>query len=354
MVVTALPLAVLCLIVPACSDDDKPAAAPATTTTATSSSTTSTSTTTTTVPVGPAAPLTGLPTSPDRQLALLRPALGIKVDNHPDAVPQQGLNAADIVIEEKVEGISRLLAVFQSNDASVGPVRSARFSDPNLLGLFGVPLFGWSGANDAVSSNVAKVAWVVNVNWDRLPGAYSRRSVHAAPHNLYTDTATLFAKAQSGQAPPPVQFTYLSAGQSNAGATPAPGASLRVGDTPSEWAWDAAASAWLRWEYGRRHNTEDGGQVTATNVVILETRYSGGSATPTAVSVGGGKAWVLTGGTMVPGTWIRSGPNTTYSLIGADGQPIKLTAGRTWIELPTTGNAPAVISADRATQLSTG
>jgi hypothetical protein len=350
----ALSLALLCVVVPACSDDDKPSAAPAPTTTSTTSTSTTTTSTTTTVPAGPVAPLTGLPAPADRQSALLRPALGIKVDNHPDAIPQQGLNAADIVIEEKVEGISRLLTVFQSNDSAVGPVRSARFSDPDLLGLFGVPLFGWSGANDAVSSDVARAPWVINVNWDRFPGGYARRGVHAAPHNLYTNTATLYGKTQPGQAPPPTQFTYLGVGQSNAGATPAPGASLRVGDTPSEWDWDPATSGWLRWEYGRRHSTEDAGQVNAANVVILETRYTGGSLTPTAVSVGGGQAWVLTGGSLVAGTWIRSGRNTTYSLIGTDGQPIKLASGRTWIELPSTGNPPAVFGADRAAQLTAG
>lgn len=352
--VALVVLAVICVGVPACSDDDPPAAAPSTSTTTSTTSTTTSSTTTSTVPAGPPAPLTGLPSAADRQLALLRPALGIKVDNHPDAIPQQGLNAADIVIEEKVEGISRLLVVFQTNDAAVGPVRSARFSDPNLLGMFGVPLFGWSGANDKVESNVARVPWVVNVNWDRYPGAYSRRSVHAAPHNLYTDTTTLYTKAQPGQAPPPPQFSYLGAGQTNPGAVPVAGAELRVGDTPSQWVWDAAAGSWTRWEYGRRHATEDAGQVTATNVVILETRYTGGSVSPTAVSVGRGTAWVLTGGTWVQGTWSRNGPNTTYSVVGADGQPIKLNPGRTWIELPTSGNAPTQMAADRAQALAAG
>src|SRR3954454_1138101 len=48
------------------------------------------------------APLTGLP--PANPAFLARPALSVKIDNIDDARPQAGLNAADIVTEELVEG----------------------------------------------------------------------------------------------------------------------------------------------------------------------------------------------------------------------------------------------------------
>ena len=125
------------VVASACGDKSDKAA---TTSSSSSSSSTSTteSTTTTTVAPGPPAPLTGLPVADEA--AAKRPALILKIDNSdgpgcPDtARPQIGLNQADIVIEELVEGITRFMAVFQSNiPDTVGPIRSARSSDVDLL-----------------------------------------------------------------------------------------------------------------------------------------------------------------------------------------------------------------------------
>src|SRR6185436_12620941 len=82
----------------------------ATTTTAATTTTTTLAPTTTVPP--PVYPLTGLP-APD-PLATLRPAIVVKIDNHLDARPQAGLNQADIVYEEIVEGITRFFTIFQS------------------------------------------------------------------------------------------------------------------------------------------------------------------------------------------------------------------------------------------------
>jgi len=71
-----------------------------------------------------------------------RPALAVKVDNYAQARPQSGLDMADIVFEEPVEGgITRYVAVFQCQGApEVGPIRSARNIDIGILGQFGRPL----------------------------------------------------------------------------------------------------------------------------------------------------------------------------------------------------------------------
>ncbi len=336
------------LALPACSNDAKAAKRVAATTTTTSTtSTTSTTTTTTTIPVPVAvAPLTGLGVDAAGAPRLFRPALAVKIDNSADAMPQSALNLADLVFEIKVEGISRLMVVLHSNDAEVlGPIRSARYSDPNILALLGQPLFGWSGANDGVVSEVLSSPWIHNVNWDRVKNSdYRRRSDRGAPHNLYTSSATLYGYATADQGVPPAQFEYLAPGASNTGALPIAGVKLSVGDTPSAWAWDSEAG-WKRWQYNRRHNDETLGQVTAANVVILETTYSGGSKTPTAVTVGSGRVAVCTGGTIINGTWSRKSISDRLTLTGADGQPIRLTPGRTWVEL-TSGSTVQVLSTD--------
>ncbi len=102
------------------------------------------------MPADPVMPLTGLPIE-DPALAG-RSALVVKIDNHPDARPQSGLNQADIVFEENVEQLTRFAAVFQSNAPDpVGPIRSGRTQDVELLGSLNKPIFAWSGGNPGVT-----------------------------------------------------------------------------------------------------------------------------------------------------------------------------------------------------------
>jgi len=107
-----------------------------------------TSTTTTTAPL-PVWPLTGLPDA--KASGPAHPAIVVKMDNSPDARPQTGINEADVVYELLVEGITRYALVFHSNLVDpVGPVRSARSSDIDLVADLSTPLFAWSGANGGV------------------------------------------------------------------------------------------------------------------------------------------------------------------------------------------------------------
>ena len=330
--VLASTIVAVALVAAGCSNDAaaKPKSKPVRTTT-TAAPATSSTTTVPPAPTGTPAPLTGLATSPVQASLITRPALAIKIDNSPEALPQSGVNNTDLVFEIQVEGISRLMAVFNSaNASSVGPTRSARYSDPAILAMFGRPLFGWSGANDGVTKAVESANWIVNVNWNQLPKEYHRSSSRPAPHNLYTDTNALFAHAQPGQAAPKPVFSYLAPGEANASASPLAGVNEKVGTTPSTWVWDAATSSYKRWEYGKRHGTTDAGQVAATNVVLLATKYSSG---PVAITTGSGQALVLLGGNQVAGTWTRASQDQPYTLTAADGTPIKLNPGRTWIEL---------------------
>lgn len=304
--------------------------------TTTSTSTTEATTTTTEVPAAPViAPLLGTP-APDPALAT-RPALAIKVGNDKVAMPHQGINRADLVVEIQVEGISRMMAVFQSQDATeVGGTRSARYSDPDILAMFGKPLFGWSGANENVTARILSIPWVKNVHWNAVKDAYWRSKAKHDPYNLMTDTTKLYAHADPDQTAPQQIFQYLAAGEANPGELPMPGFALSVGTTPSRWAWDAASSRWLRWEYGVPHATNEG-QVWADNVVVLQTQYGKGSV---ANSLGTGQAWVMSGGTVLLGTWTRADRTYPYTLTTLGGEPIKLRPGRTWIELPTQGPDP--------------
>ena len=94
---------------------------------------------------------------------ITRPAFFVKIDNHQLARPQWGINQADVVFEELVEGnITRFAAIFHSrNVADIGPVRSARTGDFDLLRNLNTPLFGNSGGNPTVMRLLNEVDMVL-------------------------------------------------------------------------------------------------------------------------------------------------------------------------------------------------
>lgn len=305
------------------------------------------------MPTGPPAQLTGLRVPEDQAARLLGPALAVKIDNSADAMPHAGLNDADVVVELRVEGISRLMGVYHGRDATLlGPVRSARASDPEVLALFGEPLFGWSGANTGVTTLLAAVPWIRNVPPNVAPGAYWRGGGRRSPHNLFTDTTRLFPLAAPGQLPPSQLWSRLEPGEVPVGGTPVAGASVTVGSTRSSWVWNGS-DAWLRWQYGRAHRLTDGSQVTAANVVVIDTVYTGGSSHPVSTTTGSGRATVFVAGTMIDALWSRADRTVGYTLVDTAGRPIRLSVGRTWIELPS-GHAVSAMSPSAASGLLAG
>jgi hypothetical protein len=344
-----LPALAVLVLLAACGGGSKKAAATTTTTTST------TLATTTTAPP-PVYPLTGLPV--DDLAKLTRPALVVKIDNADgngagnQARPQMGLNQADVVYEEMVEGsVSRLAAVFQSNDSDpVGPVRSARTTDIAVFTPLHNPLYAWSGANVDFAAIIRDSA-LVDVGYDAHSDIYHRRDNHAAPHNLYTSTPELFSLAPPDAVPPSPLFAYRTAADVPA-AGAAPVGSVNVsfggggGSAPADWTWDTASGAFLRDQKGTPHVDEAGVQVSAQNVVIEFVSYHNtgyidpsGAPVPEGDLVGSGDCWVLTNGTIVMGTWTKPTIDAITTYTDAAGAPIKLTPGRTWVELPPIGNA---------------
>jgi hypothetical protein len=310
-------------------------------------------------PSGTRAPLTGVAVADDDLDLLARPALAAKVDNHPAALPQWGLSDADVVVELRVEGISRFLAVFHSRDVTdVGPIRSARTSDPDLLALFGRPLTAWSGANPATRELMRGVEWIQDVSADRLSDAYRRDDRARAPHNLVLDAAEAFAVVEDPVRIPRQLFEYLGDGDA-AGGEPVAGFQVGVGLSRAEYRWDGERGGWLRWSDGTplhdaAHDGADGPQVAPANVVVLETTY-GVSPTdansPEAVTLGEGRAWVFTGGHRISGRWSRQDRTAPWALVADDGTPIRLTPGPTWVAMPSEGVEPETLTADAAAAL---
>ena len=135
-------------------------------------------------PTTAAAPLTGLPMDIGRAR---RPVLVVKIDNAPKARPQIGLNQADVVFEEGVEGgITRFAALYHSEGSKpVGPVRSARTTDIRLISALRHPLFAYSGANATFQRKVHE-APLVDVGFDAHSDRYHRDSARPSPYNLFS------------------------------------------------------------------------------------------------------------------------------------------------------------------------
>jgi Protein of unknown function (DUF3048) N-terminal domain/Protein of unknown function (DUF3048) C-terminal domain len=295
-------------------------------------------------------PLTGLPTGGDANAA--RPALSIKVDNTRRARPQAGLNDADLVHEELVEGgLTRLLVTYHSKDAGeVAPVRSVRPVDGPLLRQLGGGLFALSGGAAGVVARVQPASGATFVGPDQAPEAYRRAGDRPAPYNLVTGTAALYEagrRLDPGLRPPPPFLTFAE--EPPAGGRPVRQAELRFSPSSrAAWRWDAAGGRFVREQDGTPARLADGEPVTTDNVVVLgvairldENRDVLGNRTPDPVVVGSGRAWLLRDGRVVAGTWRRASAAQPLRLLGQDGQPLPLRPGRTWVELLPASERPA-------------
>jgi hypothetical protein len=306
--------------------------------------TTSSSTTEATTTTEPVVryPLTGLPA--DDEAMLKRPLLIVKVDNVDSyARPQAGLNQADVVYEEQVEGgVTRFAALFHSHDAAqVGPVRSARSTDIQIGTMFGRPLFAFSGANQVFMDRI-RASPLIDLSYDWHPDLYTRVPEREAPDNIFTPTAELFA-ADTGEATtPPSIFTWQKDKDDvTPGAVRVPGVDYFTGGAGARVAftWDKDLQGWRRTQNETEHVDTDGEPIAPENVIVQFVNYTdtgltdlAGSPVPEAQLIGEGEAWVFTRGRLVKGHWSREndGDVTTYN---AGGEPIPLTPGQTWIAL---------------------
>ncbi len=320
-----------------------PASSSSSTSSSSSSSTSTVVATSTTVPTGPVYPLTGLPVV-DAAVAA-RPALVVKIDNNRSARPQSGLNEADIVFEEIVEVQTRFAAVFQSRDADpVGPIRSGRTQDIDLLGSFNKPLFAWSGGNKNVTKAIDGsdlVSLSAQKSQVYQAGGFHRDGNRRAPHNLMADTSKLFTLAPAGSGPPPQQFQYYTNDQVRTGE-PAGGVAGEMFGLAITWTFDVTTGLYARTSGGEPHfDGLTGALFTTDNVVVMEVEYRPSPAdvrSPEAQTIGTGTAMVFTGGKVVHGTWSRPDRLSPIQLTDADGNPMFLNAGRSVVELARAGN----------------
>lgn len=296
-------------------------------------------------PIGPTCPLSGL--EPKRGAHLRRPAVAIKVVNVPAAYPLSGLEDAELVFEEVVEGgVTRFMALYHCTDADrVGPIRSVRAIDvPILAPLTGI--MAASGGNPTVLSIIRTSGIYLVEEFPQWASAVMRipRPGISRDHTLYAKTAEVrrFGMEEGGiRKPPPRKFfTFGDLEETGFTGRKAERVSLTFGRlTTVIYEWNG--SAWERAQDGVLFQDEDGDPIEIDNVIIEEhtvnnsdsmVDVAGNPSPEIADETGSGVAFILRDGVAVKARWVRDAVDapTRYE---KDGQLIPLKSGRTWIAL---------------------
>jgi len=314
-------------------------------------------------------PLTGLDASAAAAADTQRQAIAVKIDNSTgeQAIPQEGLQHADIVFEEYMAtgGWTRFVAVFQSNYPEiVGNSRSMRPMDPYIFGSFyGTLVF--SGAAAQTLKEALAITDQVYVAEDLLncrPAFYQK----SGKHRPYATYIHLEEAAKCGTAkgalPAPQQFDYAYPdGLTTAimAGTPVSTIDLKFSHTQDQhWNWDAASGKWLRFQGSTPHVQQDGQQISATNILVLRAavRYKI-SQDPETLLAGtvDGTGYIAAGGKYLEIRWSKADRRDTFHLTTLDGGPVYLQPGNTWVELlPNAGTRESQVLKFDSTVITTG
>jgi hypothetical protein len=270
-------------------------------------------------------------------VASLNRVLIVKIDNIVYARPQTGLSHADIVYVLPVEGgLSRFMAVFSSDFPPViGPVRSAREDDLELLRQYGRPAFAYSGATATLLPYIHRTARIVDL-FDGIAGGYFRSNSRIAPYNLYAHTRQLLRQAPQASRAHDIGFRF---GPPPAGGRPTRSASVSYPAASYRFTWSAARRGWLVSMDGAPAVTTDAGRLAPATVVIMHTTVRTsrfleyGKPPPYAESVGSGVALVLRGGKAWTTRWSRPSLDGGTIFTTASGRRMTFARGQVWIVL---------------------
>lgn len=300
-------------------------------------------------PVLVAAPLTGMPVSEE---VARRRVVAVMVDDHAAARPQSGFADASVVWHAPAEGgIPRYMLLFQEGEPpAVGPVRSARHyyiawaAEWNAMYVHvgGSPL-----AMQTLRSADGRGRLVYDADEFRWGARYLWRiRQRAAPHNVYTDFEALRALAREvGAADGPIEPAWQFTDDPHVVLRPE-GGLLEVPYRHNlvVYRYDRATNTYLRSVSGERaqRDGETGERVAPKNVIVLLIRFAplqDGSDKHRleADVVGSGTAYIASNGATIKGTWRKASIAAPTLLFDAQGKPVTLTRGQTFVQVVPTG-----------------
>lgn len=281
--------------------------------------------------------LTGLPVAPSVNA---RPITAVMIENTPQARPQAGLSQAGVVFEALTEGgISRFMALFQNQLPSyIGPIRSVR---PYYLEWdlgFDAPLAHVGGSPLALSE--IQPWGVKNLDYLLYPSYYKRISSRPPPHNVYTSLQNLMnLEATKG-------WTSSSfKGWPRKADTPSknPNATninfqLSYSTYNVNYQYDSSNDSYLRSEGGAPQiDANTNTQLDPKVVIGMIVPWSRGPLDTSGAYysvyqvIGSGQAYIFQDGTLTIGQWNKASAQAPLTFTQANGQPLALNAGQTWI-----------------------
>lgn len=285
------------------------------------------------VPEEPATwPLTGLEAKEGQSVELDHPVVVTKIDNSTASSPQIGLSKADLVVEELVEGgITRLAAFYYSQlPANIGPVRSMRASDIGIVS----PAKGVIATSGAAGQTISRVQGAkIKFFQEGGPGFY-RDNSRRAPYNLFTDLKKVAKAAEDGKAER--QADYLPWGTEADFTNGQPAGTIQADFGSHTTSWQFQGGKYVN----SNSNAAQGDRFQPDTVLVIRVKITdagyrdpAGNFVPESHFVGKGKAQLFHNGQVVEGTWAKDKLASAVTLAAADGTPLKVPAGKVWIEL---------------------
>ena len=271
------------------------------------------------------------------------PVLVVKIDDTRAAHPQAGLEDADLVYIEQVEGgLTRIAAVFSSKiPAVIGPVRSARISDIEILEQFGRVAFAYSGAQKKLLPVIA-AANLENLGAQRQSREiYSNDPLRSAPTAMMLQAQALMQKVKEQQLPVSIS---KSAGwnfsESFDTGTAIVSAKVSWPANSYDAVWSSTEKRWLLSHGGVANLAANGTHLGASTFVIqivsiTPSEYGDkfGGVTPFTATVGSGRGYILRDGKYIAALWDRATPDVGTSWKTTSGEEIPFAPGQIWIAL---------------------
>jgi hypothetical protein len=278
-----------------------------------------------------ASPLSGLPGGAGR------PVVMVKLDNTGPARPHTGLREADLVYVEEVEwGVTRLAAMYNSSlPKVVGPVRSARISDLEILEQFQRPGLAYSGANDAMVRLIRR-SNAASLSPAEKSGFFYRDKSKEVPNNQMLKLAGMVGSVRNLSPVEDIGLTFDPAAP--AGGQPVRTFLVKWPNATVGGAWDRSGFSIEVDGYVQRDKVTKRGVVARTVVIQFveqgESRFGDrfGGKTPLVKTVGSGTAIVLRNGARFDATWSRPSADAGTSFLVA-GQPLPFDVGQVWVLL---------------------
>jgi hypothetical protein len=271
------------------------------------------------------------------------PVLVVKIDDTTFAHPQVGLKSADVVYIEQVEGgLTRLAAVFSSKiPALVGPVRSARISDLELLSQYGKVGFSYSGAQRLLLPMIAQ-ANLYDVGANRFgPKFYYNDPLRNAPYAMMVKAPELLSEAkQRGAIPVTAKNMGWSFGEASSGLIAVKGAHIAWPASSYDVIWLEGEDRWLLNHNGNVNRDSDGyilGPKTFVIQIVSVTdsifKDKVGGVTPFSATVGSGKCYLMRNGGYIPCLWNRPDEQSGTTFTDLDGNVASFERGQIWFAL---------------------